>query len=432
MSTHLHLGRVSLALVFGLGVAAHGAAQVGAAELYEGKTVKVMIGYGAGGGYDTYGRFVARNIGRHLPGKPSTITQNMPGAGSIAVVNYIYKQGAKNGTEFAIFARSAPILALAGKSKQARFDPLKLTWVGSSSSYKGEAYMMMVRKDTGITSINDLRKAKKELRFAATSFGSDGTDVPIVLREVLGLNIVPLRGYPGGNSLYLAVERGEAQGRMTGFASMKTAQPGWLKPDAPVRPILQFATQTRLPEFPDVPTAREIATKADDLALIEMLEAPFYMARPFAAPPDLPAEITKALRTGFMKAHQDPVALKEAKKLRLDLSPADGAEVHKVIERLAAMPKSLYDRYNDILKDPKSPIRQVKWQIVEGELSKIAKKGRVELVSGGKTHKVRVTGGYTELTIKGKAAKDKALKTGMTCKVWYEGNGSAAGKMECK
>ncbi len=431
MTTHLNPGRVSLALLFGAALIAHSAPSATAAELYEGKTVKVMIGYAAGGGYDTYGRFVARNIGRHLPGKPNTITQNMPGAGSIAVVNYIYNQGAKNGTEFAIFARSAPILALAGQSKQARFDPLKLTWVGSSSSYKGEAYMMMVRKDTGVTSINDLRAAKKELRFAATSFGSDGTDVPIVLREVLGLNIVPLRGYPGGNSLYLAVERGEAQGRMTGLASMKTAQPGWLKPDALVRPILQFATQTRLPEFPDVPTAREIATKAEDLALIEMLEAPFYMARPFAAPPNLPEAITKALRAGFMKAHQDPVSLKEAEKLRLDLSPADGAEVHKVIERLAAVPRALYDRYNDILKDPKSPIRQVKWQIVEGELSKIAKKGRMELVAGGKTHKIRFTSGYTELTVKGKPAKDKSLKTGMSCKVWFEGDGSAAGKMEC-
>lgn len=407
-------------------------ATAGAAEMYEGKTVKVLIGYAAGGGYDTYGRFVARHIGRHLPGKPNVITQNMPGAGSIAVVNYIYGHAPKDGTEFAIFARSAPILALAGESKQTRFDPLKLTWVGSSSSYKGEAYMMMVRKDTGIKTINDLRALKNDIRFAATSFGSDGTDVPIVLREVLGLKVVPLRGYPGGNSLYLAVDRGEAQGRMTGFASMQTAHPEWLKPDAIVRPILQFGTKTRLPQFPDVPTAREIATKEADIALIEMLEAPFFMARPFAAPPGLSAETTKALRAGFMKAHEYPAGKQEAKKLRLELSPSDGAEVHKVIERIAGMPRELYKRYTNILRDPKSPVREVKWQTVEGKISKLAKKGRFEFQADGKTLKSRVSSGYTKLTVKGKAAKAKSLKEGMTCTVKYEGDGTDAGQMECK
>lgn len=403
-----------------------------AKDLYAGKTVKVIIGYGAGGGYDTYGRFVARHIGKHLPGKPNVLTQNMPGGGSVASVNYIYNQGAKDGTEIATFARSMPILALAGESKQVRFDPLKLTWVGTPSSYKGEAYMMMVRKDTGIRTINDLRALKTDIRFAATSFGSDGTDVPIVLREVLGLKVVPLRGYPGGNSLYLAVDRGEAQGRMTGFASMQTAKPDWLKKDSHMRPILQFATMTRLPEFPDVPTAREVATKKEDLALIEMMEGPFYMARPFAAPPGLSAETTKALRTGFMNAMADPAALKDAKKLRLELSPSDGEAVHKVVERLAALPRELYKRYNDILRDPKSPVRQVKWQIVDGKISKLAKKGRFEFEADGKTMKSRVSSGYTKLTVKGKAAKAKSLKEGMACKIWFEGSGTDAGQMECK
>lgn len=424
-------GMLRSALAVAMTAFAFAPAQSRAAEMFEGKTVKVLIGYAAGGGYDTYGRFVARHIGKYLPGNPHVIPQNMPGAGGVAVVNYIYNQAPKDGTEFAVFTRSIPILALAGESKQTRFDPLKLTWVGTSSSYKGEAYMMMVRKDTGVTTINDLRALKKELRFAATSFGSDGTDVPIVLREVLGINIVPLRGYPGGNSLYLAVDRNEAQGRMTGLSSMLTAHPEWLKPDSIVRPILQFGTLTRLPKFPDVPTAREVATKKGDLALIEMLEAPFYMARPFAAPPNLPAEVTKVLRAAFMKAHEDPAAVKESERLRLELSPADGAEVHKVIERLAALPKALYKRYSDILRDPKSPIREVKWQIVEGKISKIAKAGSFEFAADGQSYKSRVSSGYTKLTVKGKAAKAASLKEGMICKVWFEGNGTDAGQVEC-
>ena len=403
----------------------------GAEASFEGKTVKVMIGYAAGGGYDTYGRALARHIGRHLPGKPTVITQNMPGAGSIALVNYLYNQGAKDGTEFGIFARSAPILALAGESKTPRFDPLKLTWLGTSSSYKGEAYMMMIRKDTGVKSVTDLRSLKTPLNFASTSFGSDGTDVPIVLREVLGLNIVPLRGYPGGNTLYLAVDRGEAQGRMTGFASMSTAHREWLAKDSPVVPVLQFATETRLPQFPNVPTAMEIATKQEDKDLITMLETPFFMARPFAAPPGLSADTTKTLRTAFMKTHEDPVYLKDAKKLRLSISAADGEKVQKIVERLAKMPKALYARYAEILKDPKSPIRQVKWQIVSGKITKLAKKGRFEFDLDGKKAKSRMTNGYTKVTVNGKKAKTKSIKEGMTCKIWWEGQGTYAGKIEC-
>ena len=403
-----------------------------AQEMFSGKTVRVVIGYAAGGGYDRYGRQVARHIGKYLPGKPSVVATNMPGAGSINSVNYLYNQAPKDGTEFGIFARAAPVLAFAGKAKQVRYDPLKLTWIGTSSSYRGEAYLMAVRKDSGIMSISDMQRSKKVINFAATSFGSDGTDVPIVLREVLGINAQVLRGYPGGNTLYLAVDRGEAEARMVGYASVKTARPGWLEKDSPVRFVLQFATQTRLPEFPDVPTAQEIARNQADKDLIALLEAPFILARPFAGPPDIPADRTKALRAAFMKAHEDPTYQAEAKKLRLLTSPLDGAEVQNLVERLGKMPRELYDRYASILANPKSEVRKVQWQIVDGKISKIGKKGRFEFEAGGKSEKARMSNGYTKLTVNGKKAKVKAIKAGMACKIWYEGSGSFAGQMECK
>jgi len=402
-----------------------------AKEMFEGANMRVIIGYAAGGGYDRYGRQVARHIGKHLPGKPNVVAVNMTGAGSINAVNYLYNQAPKDGTEFGIFARGVPILAFAGDSKQVKYDPLKLTWIGTSSSYEGEAYLMFVRKDSGVKSISDLRKIKKPLMFASTAFGSDGTDVPIVLREVLGLNVQALRGYPGGNTLYLAVERNEAQGRMAGYASAKTAQPQWLSKDGPVRVIMQFATKTRLKEFPDAPTAQEIASKQEDKDLIALLETPFYIARPFAGPPGIPADRVKALRTAFMAAHKDPEYQKEAKKLRLLTSPLDGAEVQKLVERLGKMPRSLYERYASILKDPKSPVRQVKWQIVEGKITKVAKKGRFEFESGGKTMKSRMSNGYTKFEVDGKKAKSKSIKAGMNCKIWWEGNNTYAGQMEC-
>ncbi|HSS64836.1 MAG TPA: tripartite tricarboxylate transporter substrate-binding protein [Gammaproteobacteria bacterium] len=420
------------ALAGAVAVSAH----VGAVQAadFKGKTIRVVIGYAAGGGYDTYGRQVARHIGRHLPGTPIVVAQNRPGAGSLNAVNYIYHQAPKDGTVFATFARSVPMLAFAGQSKQARFDPLKLTWIGTSSSYKGEAYLMVVRKDTGIRSINDLRKAEKPLNFASTSFGSDGTDVPIVLRDILGINVQPLRGYPGGNTLYLAVERGEAQARMVGYASMKTAQPAWLTESSPVRVILQFATTTRLPEFPDVPTAQEVVTKQEDKDLVAMMETPFYLARPFAAPPGLKPDVTKALRDGFMQAHADEKYQADAKRLRLLTSPLHGEEVQKLIERLAKMPRPLFDRYAKILENPKSPLRKVEWVKVSGEIAGLGKKGRFQFKVQGKdkAEEARVgEDGYTEIKINGKPAKDKDLKAGMKCEMWYEGAGSYAGRLDC-
>lgn len=425
--------RGSLAAVAAIGVAA-GSVTAEAAD-FKGKTVRVVIGYAAGGGYDTYGRQVARHIGKHLPGKPLVVAQNRPGAGSLNAVNYVYHQAPKDGTVFATFARSVPLLAFSGQSKQAKFDPTKLTWIGTSSSYKGEAYLMVVRKDTGIRSINDLRKAEKPLNFAATSFGSDGTDVPIVLRDILGINVLSLRGYPGGNTLYLAVDRGEAQGRMVGYASMKTAQPGWLKPDSPVRVILQFATDTRLPDFPDVPTAQEVVTKQEDKDLIAMMETPFYLARPFAAPPGLKPDVAKALREGFMKAHADPKYQQEADRLRLLTSPLDGESVQKLVERLSKIDRKLYDRYAKLLENPKSPLRKIQWTKVSGEFAGLGKKGRFQFKVAGKdkAEEARIgEDGYTEVMINGKKAKDKDLKAGMKCEMLYEGPGSYAGKLDCK
>lgn len=430
-STRHGLVALAAAAVLTMGAGVSGSAE--AAPDFKGKTIRVIIGYAAGGGYDRYGRQVARHIGRHLPGKPTVVAQNKPGAGSYNTVNYLYSKAPRDGTVFGTFARAAPILAFAGKSTQARFDPNKLTWIGTSSSYKGEAYLMVVRKDSGIMTIADMQKATKPLNFAATSFGSDGTDVPIVLREILGINVQPLRGYPGGNTLYLAVERGEAQARMVGYASMKTAMPHWLSDKSPIRVVLQFATAKRLPEFPDAPTAMEIVKNEADRDLLRLLEAPFFMARPFAAPPGLAADVTKVLRDAFMAAHADPQYKAEAKRFNLITSPVHGAEVQKLVARLGKMDRKLYDRYTAILKDAKSPMRRVKWQVVTGTITKIGKKGkfRFKIAGQSKAVKSRTKGRYTKVKVNGKKISRKKIAAGMKCKMWYEGPGSYAGRLDC-
>jgi hypothetical protein len=222
---------------------------------------------------------------------------------------------------------------------------------------------------------------------------------------------------------------------MVGVASMKTAMPHWLDPaKSPVRVVLQFATAKRLPEFPDAPTAREIVTNQADRDLIEMLEAPFFMARPFAGPPGLPADVTKALRDGFMKAHADPKYKAEAKKFRLLTSPVHGAEVQKLVASIGSKPRALYDRYSKLLANPKSPVRKVQWQIVNATVTKIGKRGKIQLkIDGkGKAQKARMRGRYTKAKIGGKKASRKKIKAGMNCKVWWEGPGSYIGRIECK
>jgi tripartite-type tricarboxylate transporter receptor subunit TctC len=432
MTYHRNIMRSLAAAVVAAGVYAGAAVPAQAQDVdFKGKTFRVIVGYAPGGGYDIYARSMARYINNHLPGKPTVIVQNMVGAGSVQAVNYIYNQAPKDGTQFATFSRTVPVLAFSGGGKGIRFDPLKLTWIGTSSSYQDDAYLMAVRKDRGVSSVGELRKLPKELKFASTSFGSTGHDVPLVLRDTLGLNIQVVHGYPGGSTLYLAVDRGEMDGRMVGYSSVKSAHPEWLGKDSPVNFLLQFARDTRHPDLPNVPTARELASRQADRDLIELMEAPYFLARPFAAPPGVPAANAKVVRAAFMAAHKDPGYVKEATKLKIDVSPLDGERVAKIVERMSKMPRELYDRYAKILANPKSAPRQVEWKIVEGKITKVAKKGRFEFESGGKTMKSRMNNGYTKIQVDGKKAKTKSVKAGMNCKIWWEGNNTYAGQMEC-
>jgi len=415
----------------GFGLMAILAPTAHAEDFYAGKTVRVLIGFGAGGGYDRYGRQLARHMSKYLPGNPNVVAVNMPGAGSIKLVNYLYNVAPKDGTNIGIFARGAPLLAFAGGHNAVKFDPIKMNWIGSSSSYKNEAYLLAVRKDTGMKTFADLKRTGKLLNFAATGPGSDGHDVPLVLRDVFRINAQVVRGYPGGNTLYLAVSRGEMDARMVGYSSIKTAQPDWLKPDSPVTYLMQFATKTRLPAFPEVPTAQELVTNDEDRAMITMLETPFYMARPFAGPPDIPAEQVKMLRTAFMATHEDARYKAEAEKLRLLVSAASGEEVEKLVEGLAKAPRKLYARYNAVLKNPKSKLREIKWIQISGVVTKMGKKGRFSFKADGKEHKARMRGSYTKVKVGGKKAKADAVKVGMNCNIWWEGPKSTPGRVEC-
>jgi tripartite-type tricarboxylate transporter receptor subunit TctC len=313
-------------------------------DFYKGKQLTVVIGYGPGGGYDIYGRIMAKYIGRHLPGNPTVVVQNMPGAGSLRAANYIYEVAPKDGTQIATFGRDIPLLGILGHNANARFDPKKFTWLGSPSSYGNDAYFLWVRKDSRFKTVEDvLKPGEPKLVLGGTAEGGTSNDVALLLRDTLGLNLRLINGYADSSVLNLAVDRGEVEGRFVGLSSLSSTKPDWLTPGGIVKPLLQFARTTRHPDYPDVPTARELAPNDKARALIEIAEMPYILSKPFAAPPGVPADRAKALQQAFMAANADPEYIAEANKLGIDISPIDGATVLKILDRISEAPPELLD-----------------------------------------------------------------------------------------
>jgi tripartite-type tricarboxylate transporter receptor subunit TctC len=344
----------TIATLLGLALAACGARADTAADFYRGKQISLIVGYGTGGGYDVYGRLFARHLGRHIPGNPAIVVQNMPGAGSLRAVNHLYTTAPKDGTAIATFGRDMPLIGIIGHNANVRFDARKFTWLGSSSSYANDAYMLFVRKDAAVASIADARRAGgTPLILGGTGEGSTGNDVPILLRDALGLNIKLIAGYPDGAALFIAVDRKELDGRLIGLSAVQSNRPDWLKPDGNMRTLLQFARRTRHQQFPDVPTARELALNDRARALIGLAELPYQLSRPFAAPPGVPADRAKALQAAFLAVHKDPLYLEDAARLKVDVSPVGAEEVLRAIDDIAAAPPGLLDYMKKLLAEQK-------------------------------------------------------------------------------
>jgi tripartite-type tricarboxylate transporter receptor subunit TctC len=324
------------------------------ADFYRGKQVKLIVGYGPGGGYDVYARLLARHLGKYIPGNPTVVVQNMPGAGSLRAANYIYTSAPKDGTVIGTFARDMPLLAIIGSNPNVQFDARKFTWLGSSSSYGNDAYLLIVRMDATVKSVEEARRpGGPPLVLGSTAEGASGSDVPAVLRDALGLNIKMVLGYPDSAALFLAVDRKELEGRTTGLSSIQSSKPEWLRPNSGMHVFLQFGRTTRHPDFPNVPTARELARDDNARALIELTELPFLLSRPFVAPPDLPPDRAKALQSAFLAVHDDPQYREEAGKFKVDISPISGEEAVRAIDRIAGAPAELRDYMRKILGEHK-------------------------------------------------------------------------------
>ena len=344
----MKLRTIVAALVVWLGWAVHVHAQT-LEEFYSRQTVTIIVAFNAGGGNDIYCRLIARYLGKYIPGKPNVIVQNMPGAASIRATNYVWQTAPKDGTVIANIQRTVPLHAVLGK--EFMFDIRKFTWIGSSSSFADDAYILVVRADADVKTIDDLRKpGGKPLVVSGTAPGSTSADVPVLLREILGLNLKIIHGYADSPAEIIALERKEVDGRVVTLSSVRAVRPDWLKPESNIRPLIQYARETRLAEFANIPTARELARNDEERQMLELSELSYKFGRPFIAPPEVPRDRAKALQDAFLAAHGDPDFLAEAAKLQLDISPIGEGEILSYIKSFDRARPELLAKLKNILE----------------------------------------------------------------------------------
>ncbi len=310
------------------------------ADFYKGKQLEIIVGSSPGGGYDTLARLLAQHISRFIPGAPTVIIRNMPGAAGLVAANFLYRSAPKTGLTIGALAREIPLMGALGSNPNVAYDVRKFNWLGSATSFSNDAYILWVRKDSVVKTLDDLRKpGGAPLLVGATSAASTG----VLLHDTTGLNMKVIPGYKGSNDVALAVDRGEVDGQFATFTSVHNDKPHWIATDSPVYPLLQFARVTRHPLLPDVPTARELAKDEHSRLLIEAMEVPWAMARPFAAPPGVPEDRVAALQKAFMAVQTDPRYIADAEKLKVDVSPLDGKSIMQLINKIADAPPDILD-----------------------------------------------------------------------------------------
>ena len=316
--------------------------QSAAAQDLSGKNVSVIIGFGPGGGYDLWGRTVARHIGKHLPGKPGVVPQNMPGAGSYVAASHIYGAAPKDGTVFGIIARDAALGPLSN-APGARFDATKLSWLGSPTR---EHNACIANSTAKVKTADDLRS--HELVLGDTGPGTGTRSYPKVLNDLLGYRFKLVSGFRSSVDVFLAMERGEVDGICESLDSIMQRKPEWI-PNKVVNVLLQAGSQSR-PELNDVPNVLTLARNAEEKQVLEFLYAGQDIGRPFVAPPDLPPERLKMLRDAFNATMKDPEFISDVKRSKLDLEPEDGEHIAALIAKIYATPKPIVERVSNLIK----------------------------------------------------------------------------------
>ncbi|HKD30066.1 MAG TPA: tripartite tricarboxylate transporter substrate-binding protein [Xanthobacteraceae bacterium] len=326
MKRHPILTMLVAAPLFGFPALPTAAADV--SDFYHGKRINFIIGYGTGGGYDIYARLLARFIGDHIPGNPTVVPQNMPGAGSRRAANWLYAVAPKDGTVLACLGQATPTDQALGQPG-IQFDARKFNWIGNLVVVNN---IMFVSAASGVATIDDAKK--KTLSIGATGASSPSVLYPQVSNNLLGTKFKIVPGYSGGGDINLAVERREVDGRGSdSWASMKSTHADWLR-DRKINILFQVGPR-REPDLPDVPLWSELGESESQRQILEILSGDVAVGRPILTTPDVPADRLRALRKAFDETLADPQFIDAAKQANIYINPMGGEELQAMVEKIS-------------------------------------------------------------------------------------------------
>jgi tripartite-type tricarboxylate transporter receptor subunit TctC len=336
------LGLAAAILFIGCGQAQPATGSAGT-DFYRGKTISIIVGSGAGGGFDTTARLVSRHIGRHIPGEPTVIVVNMPGGGGLVAANHVFSAAAKDGTIVGLFHEAQMMNQLTG-GEGVNFDLRQFNWLGSSYD---DPNVCLVRSDAHV-SFKDLVGRPAPIAVGGTGPGSNTYDAPRVMAAATGASIKAVAGYPTTNDVRVGVERGEIQGMCLGWESVQSASGEWLK-NGYAKVIVQNGTM-RNPDLQDVPLALEFARDEISKTLLRLVDAPGAMAKPFALPPGVDPARVQVMRDALQATYRDPAFLQEAKVMNLEFQPKTADEIQQILNEVLATPSDVAAKYRQIIQ----------------------------------------------------------------------------------
>jgi tripartite-type tricarboxylate transporter receptor subunit TctC len=317
-----------------------------AQDFYRGKSIDIIVATSPAGGYDQYARLLARHMGKHIPGNPSFVVQNMPGAGGVRAANYLYNVARKDGTVFAIINRETALIPLLEPGRSGyQFKTQDFNWIGSPQQELG---LLILSAKSPAQTLAELKQ--KTVAVSGTGPGTAPSVYPLVLNEVLGTKFKVVEGYPGSQEALLAVENGEVDGHVSGGSSAAfrgRINPWLAKGQAKVIMQLGF---TKDDAYSSAPLVFDLVQTERDRQLFELMFTPQLIGRPFLAPPGLPADRVTTLRAAFDQTMKDAEFLAEARKAQMDINPVSGEDIHKLLARVFALPADLVERARAIVK----------------------------------------------------------------------------------
>ena len=391
-------------------------------EMFRGKTITITVGYPPGGGYDAYARLFATHFGKALPGRPSVIIQNMPGASSINAANYVYEKAPRDGTVLLVFASSAAFAPIFG-NKAALYRPEGFGWIGNFDQATGTC---SVWETSGIASFKDL--LQRQSLFGASGPAGVDSEYARAMNILFGTRIKLIHGYDGAPDVALAMKRGEIEG---GCGYMKSSLDSVYRDDYEkhrLRPIVQFAKKSA--ELSGVPHVLDFAQSEDERQLYDLIFSRDVLGRPLAAPPGLAPDRLAALRAGFDAVMADAEFRAAASHANLPLTPMGGREAEEFVRRMMAASPAVVAEARRALALGQGENEQL--QSLDGTIAGI-ESDSLELKDGaGKMHRLRLSQGASKIMVQGSRAEPASLKAGMRCSLRYYNDGDLAQTVACQ